>query len=89
MIPIKEPPKVYTIPSCHYCDKVKELFKIIEQDYLLIVVGKDLTKSQFQYLHPNAVGFPHVIIDGEEIGGLQNTAKYLVDKGYGNKLRQR
>ena len=56
---------------------------------MLIVVGKDVTKSQFQYLHPNAVGFPHVIIEGEEIGGLQNTAKYLVDKGYGDKLRQR
>ena len=89
MIPIKEPPKVYTIPSCHYCDKVKELFKIIEQPYMLIVVGKDVTKSQFQYLHPNAVGFPHVIIEGEEIGELQNTDKYLVEKGYDDRLRQR
>tara|TARA_B100000427_G_scaffold83940_1_gene68564 strand:- start:167 stop:424 length:258 start_codon:yes stop_codon:yes gene_type:complete len=81
--------KVYTIPSCSYCDKVKELFKIVELEYLLIVVGRDVTKSQFQYLHPNAVGFPHVIINDEEIGGLQNVAKYLVDKGYGDKLRQR
>ena len=89
MIPIKEPPKVYTIPSCHYCDKVKELFKIIEQPYMLIVVGKDVTKSQFEVEHPNARGFPYVIIDGEEIGGLQNTAKYLVDKGYGKKLTER
>ena len=81
--------KVYTIPSCSYCDKVKELFKIVELEYLLIVVGRDVTKSQFQYLHPNAVGFSHVIINDEEIGGLQNVAKYLVDKGYGDKLRQR
>ena len=89
MIPIKECPVIYTIPSCHYCDKVKELFKIIEQPYMQVIVGRDVTKSQFQDLHPNAIGFPHVIIGGEEIGGLQNTAKYLVDKGYGDKLRQR
>ena len=81
--------KIYTIPACHYCDKVKELFRIIDEDYSSVVIGTDLTKSQFEIEYPNAVGFPHVIIDGEEIGGLQNTAKYLVDKGYGNKLRQR
>ena len=78
-----------TIPACHYCDKVKELFRIIDEDYSSVVIGTDLTKSQFEIEYPNAVGFPHVIIDGEEIGGLQNTAKYLVDKGYGKKLRQR
>ena len=55
----------------------------------MVLIGRDMTKSQFEIEHPNAVGFPHVIIDGEEIGGLQNTAKYLVDKGYGDKLRQR
>ena len=81
--------KIYTIPACHYCDKVKELFRIIDEDYSSVVIGTDLTKSQFEIDYPDAVGFPHVIIDGEEIGGLQNTAKYLVDKGYGKKLRQR
>ena len=65
------------------------MFRIIEEEYSLVLIGRDMTKSQFEIEHPNAVGFPHVIIDGEEIGGLQNTAKYLVDKGYGKKLRER
>ena len=46
-------------------------------------------KSEFDVEFPAAAGFPHVIIDGKEIGSMQNTAKYLVDKGYGKKLRQR
>ena len=80
--------KIYTIPACHYCDKVKALFEIIQKEYSLVLIGRDMTKSQFEIDYPDAVGFPYVIIDGEEIGGLQNTAKYLVDKGYGKKLRE-
>ncbi len=81
--------KMYTIVGCTYCDKVKTLFNIIGEDYSEIHIGRDLTKSEFEQQFPDAAGFPYVIIDGKSIGGLQNTAKYLVDKGYGKKLRQR
>ena len=64
------------------------MFEIVQKEYSLVLIGKDMTKSQFEIDYPDAVGFPHVIIDGEEIGGLQNTAKYLVDKGYGKRLRE-
>ena len=81
--------KIYTIPGCHYCDKVKELFNIIGEQYSQVIIGRDLMKSEFDVEFPAAAGFPHVIIDGKEIGSMQTTAKYLVDKGYGKKLRQR
>ena len=32
--------------------------------------------------YPNALGYPYVIIDGEELGGLVEVAKYLVKNGY-------
>ena len=61
----------------------------MELDYSSVVIGKDMTKSQFEIEYPDAAGFPYVIIDDEKIGGLHEVVKYLVDKGYGDKLRQR
>ena len=58
--------KIYTIPGCHYCDKVKELFNIIGEQYSQVIIGRDLMKSEFDVEFPAAAGFPHVIIDGKE-----------------------
>ena len=39
------------------------------------------TKEEMQKKYPYSRGFPHVIIDGDEVGGLVPTAKFLVRKG--------
>ena len=43
-------------------------------------VGKDISKEDFLKKFPEAGGYPHVVIDGKPIGGLVETAKYLVKK---------
>ena len=82
--------KAYTTVNCFYCKQLKELFlrvdqelieqKLIQIDY--ITVGKDISKEYFQHENPDAIGFPYVIVDGEPIGGLVETAKLLLRKGF-------
>tara|TARA_Y100000004_G_scaffold39834_1_gene42949 strand:+ start:27 stop:281 length:255 start_codon:yes stop_codon:yes gene_type:complete len=73
--------KVYTVPGCRYCDQVKELFHRAEVEYDAVVLNTPELKEQFKQDNPEAVGFPHVIIDGEIIGGLVDTAKLFLQKG--------
>ena len=35
----------------------------------------------FKEKYPEVLGFPFVVIDGEQIGGLVETAKLFLDKG--------
>lgn len=72
---------IYTIPGCSYCTHVKELMRRADLPYQHFLVGKDITKADLLKNYPLAQGFPYVIIDGEPVGGLTQTAKYLVDKG--------
>jgi glutaredoxin len=73
--------KIYTIPNCSYCAHVKELMRRAKLDYELFVVGQDVDREQMIKKYPLARSYPYVIIDGEPVGGLTQTAKYLVDRG--------
>jgi|TARA_B000000441_G_scaffold10984_1_gene6666 glutaredoxin 3 len=74
--------KAYTSKGCFYCDQLKELFKRAELEYESVLVDSPQQKREFKMQYPNALGYPHVIIDGEELGGLVEVAKYLVKNGY-------
>ena len=72
--------KVYTTPGCYYCEQLKELFSRAEVEYDAVQVLPE-DHQKFKEEHTTAVGFPHVIIDGEHIGGLVETAKLFLQKG--------
>ena len=80
--------KAFTTANCFYCTQLKELFTRIEsngEDHLEITtihVGKDISKEYFQHQYPDAVGFPYVILDDEHLGGLVETAKFLLQKRF-------
>lgn len=82
--------QVYTIQNCFYCSQVKELFRRANLAYKEVLVvpndEPDLTssmikKEDFSNTYPQVGSFPHVIIDGESIGGIVDTAKLLVSRG--------
>ncbi len=73
--------KIYTSPGCFYCDQIKELCKRAEVSYEEIVIDRDITRVDFLKLYPDCLGYPHAIINGEEIGGLVPTAKYFIKEG--------
>ena len=37
--------------------------------------------ESFRKMYPDRTGFPFVIIDGKEIGGLVETARFFLEKG--------
>lgn len=73
--------EAYTLPGCSSCNHLKELFKRAEVDYKEIMVRKDITVEEFTSYFPGVTSFPFVVIDGEKIGSLVDTAKLFVAKG--------
>lgn len=73
--------QIYKKPGCGYCVKIDELMTRAGIKAEIIMIGKDITVEEFKTNYPNAKGVPHVVIDGEEIGGLVETVKYFVEKG--------
>mgnify|MGYP001593482062 CR=1 FL=1 len=70
--------KVYSTPGCFYCTKLKELFEranIVEYEEQVCTSGDEVRVD-----YPDAGSFPYVIIDGEVIGGLVETAKFFIEK---------
>ena len=71
--------KVYTHPTCYYCEQLKELFKranITDYEEQVCSSGDEVRVD-----YPDATSLPYVIIDGEVVGGLVPTAKILMEKG--------
>ena len=69
--------KIYTSPGCFYCDQAKELCKRAEVEYESEEIESEVLNARY----PNAKSYPYVIIDGEEIGGLVEAAKYFIKEG--------
>ena len=70
--------KFYSTSGCRYCEKLKELFERANiNDY------KDIraTSAEMKKDYPNETSFPYVIVDGKEIGGLVETAKFFLENG--------
>lgn len=80
--------QVYSIPGCTYCTKLKLLLNRASLPYIENVVGTDLTRERFNVLYPGVSSFPFVVIDGVGLGGVTNTAKFLVDKGLVSKRKK-
>ena len=68
---------IHTTQGCFYCDQMKELCKRAGVDYKAVDTSRDELLNMF----PSASGYPHVIIDGKEIGGLVEAAKFFLKEG--------
>ena len=76
--------KMYARVGCKFCGNLEELFKRADLEYKKIVVGEKQNQCPmdlFKEKYPEVLGFPFVVIDGEQIGGLVETAKLFLDKG--------
>lgn len=70
--------KIYSTQGCFYCTKLKELFEranITDYDEQVCASGEEIRVD-----YPEATSFPYVVIDGEVIGGLVETAKFFIEK---------
>ena len=75
--------KAYTKVGCKFCGNLIELFERAGVEYTTIVVGEKANQCPtevFRKEYPDVIGFPFVVIDGERIGGLVETAKLFLEK---------
>lgn len=73
--------KAYTMTGCSSCNILKELFQRADVEYSELVLNRDITRDELKNLYPEVKTFPLVVIDGEEVGGLMETAKLFLEKG--------
>jgi|TARA_B100001250_G_scaffold159206_1_gene136734 glutaredoxin len=71
---------VYSTEGCFYCEQMKLLMNRAKLSFNEIKIG-DRERDAFAEKYPDAKGYPYVIMDGEPIGGLVETAKVLLKKG--------
>ena len=68
---------VYTKENCQWCDRVKQLFKAVDLDYIEYKYDKDFTKQEFQMEFGGDAPYPQVSIGTKHIGSLKETLQYL------------
>ena len=72
------------MPGCVWCTRIKEVFVRANLEYEEYTLDKNITPDEYfkSGNHPARSNFPTVVIDGETIGGVTDTVRYLVE----NKL---
>ena len=68
---------IYTKDRCPYCDQAKMLLRLKNKQYEEMKIGEDLTREQFITIFPNVKTVPHIIINGDEIGGFDKLTEWL------------
>ena len=68
---------IYTKDSCPYCVSAKNLLEAKGKQYKEINIGRDIPRDDFVSLFPNVRTVPHIIINGDEIGGFDKLTEWL------------
>ena len=68
---------IYSKANCPYCDRAKALLSLKNKQYQEMKIGEDLTRDDFVSIFPNVKSVPHIIINGDEIGGFDKLTEWL------------
>jgi glutaredoxin len=68
---------IYTRDNCPYCVSAKSLLERHGKSYIETVIGQHIRRDDFISLFPNVKTVPHIIIDGEQIGGFDKLTEWL------------
>ncbi len=71
---------VYTKDSCTHCDKVKQVLKLTESNYVVYNLGQHFDKDSFLEEFGEGSTFPQVVCDGKKLGGCIETIKFLKEE---------
>jgi glutaredoxin 3 len=64
---------VYTTDPCSFCSRVKQLLKARGIEYREVNLARDADGRQELVERTGMMSFPQVIIDGQVLGGFQET----------------
>ena len=68
---------IYTKDNCPHCVNAKKLLNSKKKTYQEMKIGEDLSREDFISIFPNVKTVPHIIINGDEIGGFDKLNEWL------------
>jgi glutaredoxin len=68
---------VYSKSGCPYCDKIKQVMRLAELQHVVYELGVDFSRDQFYSEFGNGSTFPQVRLNEQNLGGCNDTVKYL------------
>ena len=71
---------VYSKEGCPYCDKIKEVFKGKSISYREYILDHHFSRRAFYDEFGQGSTFPQVVCDVTNIGGCNETVKYLQER---------
>ena len=72
---------IYTMKGCGHCTRIKELLRRAGTTYTEKKLDVDFTREELLEKHPEAGGYPVMVVDGEFIGSIVESVKFFVEKG--------
>jgi len=71
---------VFSKDGCPFCTKVQEVLDLAGLNFVTYKLDKDFDKSSFYGEFGEGSTFPQVVMNGNKLGGCQETVKYLQEK---------
>lgn len=68
---------IYSKTGCPYCVKVKQLMELAQIQHIVYELDRDFTRQEFYSEFGNGSTFPQVVHDNKNIGGCNDTVRYL------------
>ena len=68
---------VFSRDGCPSCNKVEQVLQLAEVQHVIYKVNRDFTREEFLQKFGDDSTYPRVVMDGEVIGGCQESVKYL------------
>ena len=71
---------VYSKEGCPYCQQILEVLGISELNYVEYKLDEHFSKEAFYEQFGEGATFPQVVLNGENLGGCQESIKYMQEK---------
>ena len=68
---------VYSKDGCPYCDKVKQVLELTGSNFVVYTLGEQFDRKSLYGEFGEGSTFPHVVVDGNKLGGCTDTINYL------------
>ncbi len=71
---------VYSKDGCPYCEQIVKVLGISELNYVEYKLNEHFDKNAFYGQFGEGATFPQVVLNGENLGGCQESIKYMQEK---------
>ena len=70
---------VYSMDGCSYCAKIISVLQLSELRYVEYKLDRDFNRESFYQQFGEGATFPQVVINGDNLGGCQESIQYMQD----------